>query len=345
MKHIYTTLFALALAGAANSQTQRLTLVEGFTSNTCGPCASFNSSYTPILEANTPNEGNTAGVAVLKYQMDWPSPGNDPSNNNDADSRRSFYGVTGIPDWKIDGEALAAGSQAEIDAANAVDSYLEIDAAYTLTGTTIDVEVEFTPLADLGPGHYYFVALANKSYNFSGGTNGETSFKHVFRKMLPSAAGGWLAALDSGVTVTKSDSYTFTVGTPVQDDYTFWNADFEVVVFVQKKTGGSSDVLNSTIATEGALGIKDGDSDDFGILLYPNPTNDQANIVFDGNGSDDVIVTVYDNVGKLVMTQNHGSLSGRQTINMNTSDMEAGMYHVNIQMGNRKANSTLVVNK
>ncbi len=344
MKHIYTTFFALAIAGSVSAQTQRLTLVEGFTSNTCGPCAGWNNSYSPILEANNPNEGNTAGVAVLKYQMDWPSPGNDPSNNNDADSRRSFYGVTGIPDWKIDGEPNG-GTQAEIDAANMVDSYLEIDAAYTLTGTTIDVELEFTPLADLGNGHYYFIALANKSYTYTGGTNGETSFKHVFRKMLPNAAGGWLASLDSGVTVTKSESYTFTVGTPTQNDNNFWNADFEVVVFVQKKTGGSSDVLNAAVATEGALGIADGDSDDFGILLYPNPANEQTNLVFEGNGSDDVIVTVYDNVGKLVSSQNYGSLSGKQTINMTTSDMEAGMYHVNIQIGNRKANSTLVVNK
>lgn len=317
-------------------------LVEGFTSNTCGPCAGFNASYSPILSNNAPNAENNPGVAVVKYQMDWPSPGNDPSNNDDADARRSFYQVSGIPDWFIDADSIS-GNQAEIDAAKNNPAEIEIEAAYTLTGNTVDVEVELNPLVNLGAGARLFIAVTNKQYNYSGGTNGETSFEHVFRKMLPAAGGVFLSPLNAGTPVTKTESYTFTVGTPSQTDYNLWNTDIEVVVWVQKTT--NKEVFNAAIAKEGALGIAEGDSDEFGIHVYPNPSNDVANVVFDGEAGENAVVELYDNVGKLVITESLVLSGGRRTVQIQTNDLDAGMYSVIVRNGNKRATSQLVVTK
>lgn len=341
MKKFYLPALALVAMGMSSQAqtTDRLSLIEGFTSNTCPPCYSWNQAYTPILEANNPNAEGNAGVAVLKFQMDWPSPGNDPSNNDDADTRRGFYGVTGIPDFYIDGGANG-GSQADIDNATAVPAELEIQAAYTITGNTIDVNVEFTPLVDLGGGARLYIAVANKEYTYNGGTNGETEFHHVFRKMLGNDAGISLGFLNANDTQTFNESYTYTVGTPNQTNNNFWDDQIEIVVWVQRSN--SKEVYNAAIATEGTLGIADGDSDDFGLLLFPNPAQDVASVVFDGTG-EDVVVEVVNSLGQVVVNEQYYNLVGRQRLQLDTDTYEAGMYFVRVQMGNAVSTTPLMI--
>ena len=59
------------------------------------PCASFNAVLDPYLSSLNTNEPGS-GIVAVKYQMDWPAPGNDPSYNQDGETRRAYYGVTGI---------------------------------------------------------------------------------------------------------------------------------------------------------------------------------------------------------------------------------------------------------
>ncbi len=345
MKKLYMPVIALLFTGAVNAQTtERLPLIEGFTSNTCGPCYSWNTAYSPVISANMPNDMANPGIAVVKFQMDWPSPGNDPSNNDDADTRRGFYSITGIPDWFIDGEAND-GSQTQIDTYQNNPSELEIEAAFTLTGNTLDINVEFTPLVDLGGGARLYIALANKEYTYNGGTNGETEFHHVFRKMIPQDAGISLGFLTANTTQTFNESYTYSVasGTPAQDSYDLWDDQIEIVVWVQKSN--SKEVYNAAIAQEGTLGIVDGDSDDFGLALFPNPTNEQTSVVFDAIAGEQVSIAVYNTLGELVLTKNHDARSGRQRLMLNTAEFEAGMYIVKVQMGQSVATNPLMVTK
>lgn len=346
MKQIYLGAAMIMAVGVSQAQnTDRLVLIEGLSSNTCGPCASFNSQYSPVLSNNNANDGNTAGVAVVKYQMDWPSPGTDPSFNDDGDARRGFYGTTGIPDWFIDGE-FNDGSQSIIDTRSQVPAEIMIDAAYSISGSDITVDVEFTALEDLGAGNRLFIALCNSSYSYTGGTNGESSFKHIFRKMLPSGAGVFLSPIDSGDVITHSETYTFNVasGTPTQGSYDLWNSNIEVVVWVQKTTG-SKPVYNAAVATEGALSIEEGDSDDFALVVFPNPTTSHADLLFDANGKDNVVITVTDATGKLVQTENLSGVNGRQRHNLNTDALSNGLYFVSVKQGNQVANTKLLVQK
>lgn len=342
MKKIFTLIALSGLALTSISQsTARLPLIEGLTSNTCGPCAGFNSSYNPIVANNNPNDANNPGVAIVKYQMDWPSPGTDRSYNGDAEIRRSFYGTTGIPDWYIDGQPNG-GSQSEINSSQTSGAPCIVKAAYTLTGTTIDVTVQIIPLVDLGNGNRCYIALANKQYNHSGGTNGENTFYHVMRKMLPTAGGTFLPNLLANDTIYVNQSYTYNVSSlPVQGSYDFWNANFEVVCWVQK-TNGTKPVQNATIAPEGVLGVDEGDNDDFGMLMFPNPTTESAQVVFDGNADEESSITVFNQLGEVVFQNNYGKLSGRQQIEINTSNLANGLYFVRINIGNQVATQSLI---
>ncbi|HLU86398.1 MAG TPA: T9SS type A sorting domain-containing protein, partial [Taishania sp.] len=204
------------------------------------------------------------------------------------------------------------------------------------------VTVDVMPLQDLGNGSRIYIALANKSYSYTGGTNGETSFKHIFRKMLPASNGAFVANLQTNQTQTFNASYTFTVSSvPSQMDNNFWNSDFEVIVWVQKSS--SKEVWNATIAEEGTLGIEDGDSDEFGLIVYPNPADDNTVVMFDGQGNEDVVIDVYNSLGQVVLSENRNNLQGRQRIGLNTTDLESGMYMVRVRQGDKLASSQLMI--
>ena len=343
MKKIYFSALCFLAAGFTQAQNfERMSIVEGFSSATCPPCYTWNQSYSPVLQANNANSGASGSIAVVKFQMDWPSPGDDPSYNDDASTRRGFYGVTSIPEFFIDGEAND-GSQGTIDAHSAIDAEVEVNAAFTITGNDIDINVEITPNMDLGGGSRLYIALANKEYQYPG-QNGETEFHHVMRKMIPTAGGINVGFLDSGVTLNFNEAYTYAVasGNPAQNSNDLWDNDLELVVWVQK--ANSKQMWNAAVAGQGTLGIQDGDADDFGLVVYPNPSTDMANVIFDANG-ENTNIEVYNSLGQMVLSENKGAVTGRQQVRFNATDLEAGMYFVRVQMGDRLATSQLMIQK
>lgn len=68
-----------------------------------------------------------------------------------------------------------------------------------------------------------------------------------------------------------------------------------------------------------------------GFSLFPNPTQDVTTIVFDHLVSGDVIVNIYDITGKLVKTENEGTLPyGTQTVTLSVADLATGLYSVEL---------------
>src|SRR5690606_19706040 len=110
---------------------ERACFIEEFTSSTCPPCASFNAYFDPMIDALGVNTA-AAKFNIIKYQMNWPSPGNDRSYNSHALTRRSYYGVSSIPDHYTHGLAGGNGSQAEIDACKGGNTLFEINGTYTV---------------------------------------------------------------------------------------------------------------------------------------------------------------------------------------------------------------------
>src|SRR5436190_1980734 len=98
MKKLFTLITFIALCSVALAQTQRMVLTEEFTQASCPPCASANPTYNAMCDANPTK------LIGLHYQVSWP--GSDPMNAENATqvaTRVSYYGVSGVPDSKLDG--------------------------------------------------------------------------------------------------------------------------------------------------------------------------------------------------------------------------------------------------
>lgn len=211
MKKISTFLIATAaFCTLAVAQSQRVVLVEEFTQASCGPCASQNPALNATLAANPTK------VVSVKYQTDWP--GYDPMNEHnpaEVDTRVSYYGVTGVPNVRMDGTAATGApsviTQAAIDTRYAVGAPCTIALTHSLSSdlSKINVSANITATADIPAGATLHVVVIEKAINFATapGSNGEKDFYSVMKKMLPDAAGTTLPAISNGMSQPYSFSW------------------------------------------------------------------------------------------------------------------------------------------
>ncbi|MFZ9731827.1 MAG: Omp28-related outer membrane protein [Schleiferiaceae bacterium] len=249
MKHLTLTALAGLLSLSAFGQ-NRLVLVEHFTQASCGPCASQNPALKVLLDANPTK------VVALKYQVSWP--GYDPmylANPTEVDARVQYYGVTGVPNSVMDGSG--PGSPGSIVTQSTIDNRYNTTAPLNLTASH-----QWTPGYDsiqIG----IFIANAGTSTVSSGaagslklhvaiveeeitypsapGSNGETSFYQVMRKMVPNQSGTTLA---DTWTAGQTQMLSFKVAAPA---YLANLNEVAIVAFIQDNQGKA--VLNAAKTT------------------------------------------------------------------------------------------------
>lgn len=171
--------------GVATQSLQRRPLFEEFTSSTCAPCASFNSSvFNPFVNQNGDN------IALIKYQMNWPSPG-DPYYTAEGGVRRTYYAVNAVPMLFVEGKNVATSAAAvnsAYQAGMADPAFVKIEATHQVQGTFFNTNIQVTPYVNLSNVTMHVVVI-EKLTTGNVGNNGETSFKHVMMKMVPDATG------------------------------------------------------------------------------------------------------------------------------------------------------------
>lgn len=175
--------------------------IEEFTSSTCGPCASFNSTFVPWSETNADE------ITLIKYQMNWPGAG-DPYYTAEGGIRRTFYGVNSVPDIFVNGAdcATSVGAvQAAFDAAKMQNIGLVLVSSFEMNGTMIDLDVNIRPFQSFGNMKIYTV-IFEKITTQNVASNGETEFHHVMMKMMPNA-NGETKNLQEGVPISLNYSY------------------------------------------------------------------------------------------------------------------------------------------
>ncbi len=329
----------------ATQSVPSLPLFEEFTSSTCGPCAAFNVDFDPYLTSvNTNIPGGD--VAAVKYQMNWPSPGNDPSYNPDGNTRRGFYGVSGIPDLFLNGMP-SGGSSQEVSAAKAKPSFVNIQLSYALNfQNEVDVTAVVTPYADLPGNIKLFIAVTEDYYEYTASTTSQDDFHFVERKMLPNANGNTLSNVTAGTPITVNKAYSFTVGGPAQGNYNLWESidDITVVAFVQNMD--TKVVYQAAIAnTPATIGI-DESAAAIGLQVYPNPFSNQTNVYYTVEGMEDVNVRVYNLTGQEVYANDFGlQTAGQHNFQINGENFAAGMYVMNLNIGNKTVSHKLSVTK
>lgn len=83
----------------------------------------------------------------------------------------------------------------------------------------------------------------------------------------------------------------------------------------------------------------------FGMNVYPNPANANTTVSFELNNEAEVAVNVTDLAGKVVFSQNLGTVAGAQNVTMNTESLTNGVYMVNLSVNGTVSTQKLVVRK
>jgi hypothetical protein len=258
----------LAMGSFAFGQSQRLVLAEEFTQASCGPCASQNPNFNTLLS------NNTSKIVSIKYQTSWP--GVDPmnaQNASDVSTRVSYYGVSGVPDSPMDGVEQSGASylgapanytQAGIDAEYAVASPFTINLSHTFSSDydSIFITCVITATANVSGTLKAHVAMVEETISFATapGTNGETEFYNVMRKMYPSAAGTTLAT-----SWTSGQTQTITFAKPIPT-YIYRKSEIAIVAFIQDDADKS--VKQAAYSIPQAIPVDIGTTSLTGIPLY-----------------------------------------------------------------------------
>lgn len=194
MKRTTTLFFVLAILVnmAAVAQTTRMILVEEFTNASCPPCAAYNPAFNAILN-NNPNN-----VVAVKYQVNWP--GADPMNAHnptEVASMVSYYGVSGVPNAVLDGNVWqgnpASFTQTLINNRAPVSSpfAMTLNHSFNTDYSQITITGSITATQAFGTATNLRVAIIERDIYFCSpaGSNGETHFEGVMKKMLPNQNG------------------------------------------------------------------------------------------------------------------------------------------------------------
>jgi hypothetical protein len=216
---------------------------EEFTSSTCGPCAGFNSQFSPWTTEHD------EAITLIKYQMDWPGSG-DPYYTEEGGVRKSFYGVTGVPSLYTNGSFT--GSPGYVPTlAQVIEAYdnaitepglLSLVGSHTLNGTIMDITTTILPYASFSDVSVYIVVFEYITTQ-NVGSNGETQFEHVMMKMVPDAY---------GTSTDLVDRQPFTISESVDLDGTNveeWD-DLGVAIFIQDM--GNKEIYQSEYSVENA---------------------------------------------------------------------------------------------
>lgn len=218
MKKILLSITAICTMGVMAHAQQRLALYEEFSGENCGPCAAANPGLNALLTTGT----NPSKVLLLKYQTPIPSAGPIYNQNTaDVQARLSYYTVPFAPYGRLDGTVQGTGqnaghvgflTQADIDAHAAVSAPFNITASfnYSADGDSIYATVTVTATQNYNPAgaNLKLQSVFVEDLNFATppGTNGETEFHHVVRKMYPSPTGTPMAN-----TWTNGQSQVYTI--------------------------------------------------------------------------------------------------------------------------------------
>ncbi len=234
MKKLYSLLGMALVSSFAFGQAQRFVIAEEFTQASCPPCASQNPGFNALLDANDTK------IIGLKYQVWWP--GYDPMYNHnkpDVDQRVGYYAVNGVPYAFMDGATVTGGgytgapnglTQGEIDARYAVTSPFTITTSHSFDAgmTQMTINADITCMTATTGTLLAHVAIMEREIAFASppGSNGETDFSGVMKKMVPDAFGTAVTAVTAGAT----QNLNFVVDIPW---YTYDLNELAVVVFIQ----------------------------------------------------------------------------------------------------------------
>ncbi len=177
---------------------EKKSLIERFTNASCGPCATINNAWYNTQTASLLASGT---ISQLISNGWWPG-ASDPMyllNQSDNTARINYYGVNAVPWIVVNGTTITTSSAALTAAVNSGNSQfspfkIEIEQRALSTNMIefgIKVYRDPTDTVTSYSNLKLQVALSEKDVYFQSppGSNGESHFSSVNRKMLPNSGG------------------------------------------------------------------------------------------------------------------------------------------------------------
>ncbi|MBR5912667.1 MAG: T9SS type A sorting domain-containing protein [Bacteroidales bacterium] len=215
----------------AYGTTDRTPMIEHFSSSTCGPCVQ------PNVTMNNFCNNNQGRYTYTKYQMNWPGNG-DPYYTAEGGTRRDYYSVNAVPLAFLDAESLNFGGvQNQFNQHAEIPSFMDVRGSFTVDGNTISVVADVMPYINVNARVY--VSVNEKETHGNVGSNGETTFHHVFMKMLPNAQG---STIDFVAGELQRLEFTQDLSATHVEEM----SDLEVAIWVQNH--GTKEIFNSHYA-------------------------------------------------------------------------------------------------
>lgn len=332
---------------------QRIPFLEVFTSSTCGPCTPGNQNFNSIMDPKSTDE-----YVAIKWQQDFPGSG-DPYRTVESVGRRTTpYGINSIPRMEIDGgwdgNANSYSEQLYQDA-KAVPAFYKMEGEFSRIDKEFTMKVRFSPLAEASDERLFVAIIETKTDN-NVGTNGETEFHDVMKKMVPNVNGSLLPNTAVGAWDSLSFTYEF------QGDYRLPSngqaaniinhatehsveefSDLQVVAWVQNPNDLTvfqatrlSDVSTTTGLIETNMTAQN-------IELFPNPTSGAFEVKFTAEKSDELTFVLVDMAGNVVQSFAKTSNTGVNAVSVNTNDLSNGIYSLMIFDGANNASIKKVV--
>ena len=279
--------------------------------------------------------------------MSWPGSG-DPYYTQEAGDRRTFYGVNSVPRLEIDGgyDGNPSGfTTQEFDESAGIPSFSTISANYSVyhdqgQNSVVDMNVTIDPIEDFNSNDLtLFVAIIEYATYNNTGSNGETEFLHVMKKMIPSSSGTAIPALQAGVQESFNFSYNFQgqytlpvdANSPINHMNSHSVEDFDnlgVVVWVQDVN--TKEVLQSTTAS--IVANVEENIAASRLMIFPNPSSkDYTNLVIESSERGMFEIMIINTLGEIVLMDNVSVNKNLTQYQIDNSKLSNGMYNVIIQ--------------
>ena len=184
------------------------------------------------------------------------------------------------------------------------------------------------------------------------GSNGETQFSKVMKKMVPSSTGFSLGSLTDGQTVVENFSHTFAgsyrlpsdANSPIDHNSEHSVEDFSnlgVVTWIQDDN--SKEILQSTVSVESSVGINENQVTE--LMVFPNPTENTATVAFSGIEGENVTIELYNLLGELIISESYTSKSSSDFYNLDVSNVNNGIYNLMFKVGESTSTKKLQILK
>ena len=93
------------------------------------------------------------------------------------------------------------------------------------------------------------------------------------------------------------------------------------------------------------VGIEDMLEDNEGLVIYPNPSTGELNILLETTKSSEGVLIIRNPLGELVYSENISVSAGKNELRLDLSHQATGLYHCTLMIGDRVYNRVISIQR